>query len=47
VTTVGLDLADDAAEEPAQGPVARIGSIVKRMLARLGALYRWGAPRPN
>jgi potassium/hydrogen antiporter len=38
VTTVGLDLADDAAEEPALGPVARIGSMIKRMLARLGAL---------
>ena len=32
VTTVGLDLADDAAEEPAQGPVARIGSMIKQLL---------------
>jgi cell volume regulation protein A len=38
VTTVGLDLADDMADEPAQGRVARAVAFVKRMLARLGAL---------
>jgi cell volume regulation protein A len=39
VTTVGLDLADDARDEPAQErPIARIGAFFKRMWARLGAL---------
>ena len=37
VTTVGLDLADDAPDEMApQRPVARIVALVKRMMARLG-----------
>jgi cell volume regulation protein A len=37
VTTVGLDLADDAPDESApQRPVARIVTLVKRMMARLG-----------
>jgi hypothetical protein len=41
VTTVGLDLADDATDELApERPVARIGNFFKRMLARLQAL--WG-----
>jgi potassium/hydrogen antiporter len=39
VKTVGLDLADEAPDEPAhEGPVARIGAFFKRMLARLGAM---------
>src|SRR5258708_6083233 len=39
VSTVGLDLADDAPDEPAQeGPVARAVAFFRRMLARLGAL---------
>jgi cell volume regulation protein A len=37
VTTVGLDLADDAPDETApQRPVARIVALLKRMVARLG-----------
>jgi cell volume regulation protein A len=39
VTTVGLDLADDARDEPAQEPpIARIRAFFKRVWARLGAL---------
>src|SRR5271168_2196394 len=41
VTTVGLDLADDAPDQPAPAQaVARIGKVFKRMLARLGRF--WG-----
>jgi hypothetical protein len=37
VTTVGLDLADDAADGPTaeEGPAAWLGSAIKQMLARL------------
>jgi len=36
VTTVGLDLADDAPDQPAPAQaVARIGAFIKRMLTRL------------
>ncbi len=39
VTTVGLDLADDAPDEPAQErPIARIGAFFKRVWARLSTL---------